>query len=261
MGLFHPKGPGSTPGAPYKEPEKGGNMEKSREPSYYAIIPAEVRYDKTLRPTAKLLYGEISALTGRNGYCWATNQYFADLYQVSEKTVTEWVTQLQKAGYIKTELIRNEKGMVTGRKIYLCCSARGLAFLPPDFSGDDPRKISEGPPDFSGGKNNTSNNINTPKVPSGDDPQFQAFWAAYPAKKAKQNAIRAWKKIGVTAELFGTIMQALEQAKRSPQWTRDGGRYIPHPATWLNGRRWEDELDKPDPEPQPPTVGGGVELW
>ena len=69
---------------------------------------------------------------------------------------------------------------------------------------------------------------------------FELFWSAYPKKVAKQDAVKAWAKIqGVE---FPTIMDGLRRWKNSDEWSRDDGRYIPHPATWLNGRRWEDEV-------------------
>lgn len=68
--------------------------------SYYAIIPANVRYDKDLSPNAKLLYGEITALCNEKGYCWASNQYFAELYGVSVLSVKRWVNSLVTKGYV-----------------------------------------------------------------------------------------------------------------------------------------------------------------
>ena len=68
--------------------------------SYYAIIPANVRYDKDLAPNAKLLYGEITALCNEIGYCWASNQYFAELYGVSVLSVKRWVNSLVTKGYV-----------------------------------------------------------------------------------------------------------------------------------------------------------------
>ena len=68
--------------------------------SYYAIIPANVRYDKDLAPNAKLLYGEITALCNEKGYCWASNQYFAELYGVSILSIKRWVNSLVTKGYV-----------------------------------------------------------------------------------------------------------------------------------------------------------------
>ena len=73
--------------------------------SYYAIIPANVRYDKDLAPNAKLLYGEITALCNEKGYCWASNQYFAELYGVSVLSVKRWVNSLVNKGYVYRTLI------------------------------------------------------------------------------------------------------------------------------------------------------------
>lgn len=76
-------------------------------PNYYAIIPANVRYDKRLKPNAKLLYGEITSLTNKEGYCWADNAYFAELFEVSSETISRWISQLANYGYIDVELLQN----------------------------------------------------------------------------------------------------------------------------------------------------------
>ena len=70
---------------------------------------------------------------------------------------------------------------------------------------------------------------------------FDEFWTAYPKKKAKEDARKAWAKIKPDEALGKAILQAVESAKRSTDWTKDKGKYIPYPATYLNGKRWEDE--------------------
>ncbi len=76
--------------------------------SYYAIIPANVRYDDELPANAKLLYGEITALCNEKGYCWATNDYFSKLYNVSKTSISKWISALIKKGYIYSEIVYKE---------------------------------------------------------------------------------------------------------------------------------------------------------
>lgn len=78
-------------------------------PSYYAIIPAEVRYDEKLRPNEKLLFGEITALSNSSGVCIASNNYFARLYKVVPSAITRWIKDLEKYQYIKVEYVREGK--------------------------------------------------------------------------------------------------------------------------------------------------------
>lgn len=78
------------------------------ESNYYAIIPATVRYDKDLTANAKLLFAEITSLTHKTGYCYATNEYFEELYGVSTSTIKNWLSQLEKKGYINREIVYKE---------------------------------------------------------------------------------------------------------------------------------------------------------
>ena len=91
-----------------------------------------------------------------------------------------------------------------------------------------------------------------PIVPQGDElpykpetdsfsESFNDFWKAYPKKVSKANALKAWKKLKPNNDLVRKILYALEKQKKSSQWQKDNGQFIPYPATWLNGRRWEDE--------------------
>ena len=89
-------------------------MDKSK-PSYYGILPAHVRYDNDLPPMARIMYAEITALSNKDGYCSAGNDYFAKLYDVSNVTVSRWVSKLGKHGHISIDA-----DPVTGhdRKLY-----------------------------------------------------------------------------------------------------------------------------------------------
>jgi hypothetical protein len=95
--------------------------------SYYAVIPANVRYSKEVSDGAKLLYGEITALSNQNGYCWATNKYFADLYGKSSDTVSRWISELSAAGFIVTLV---DSSAANSRKIWLAGSPGVSAKMP-----------------------------------------------------------------------------------------------------------------------------------
>ncbi|MBO6233735.1 MAG: helix-turn-helix domain-containing protein [Clostridia bacterium] len=94
-------------------------MNEENQISYYAIIPATVRYSEELKPAEKLLYGEITALANKNGYCFAQNRYFAKLYHVSHETVSRWISHLQKLGFIQVEIVKNDKKEIVARNIYI----------------------------------------------------------------------------------------------------------------------------------------------
>ena len=88
--------------------------------SYYAVIPAFVRYDSELTPNAKLLYGEITALCNEKGYCFAGNKYFADLYSVSNVSISKWINQLKSSGYIRIKMIYKENSKeIKSREVYI----------------------------------------------------------------------------------------------------------------------------------------------
>ena len=90
-------------------------------------------------------------------------------------------------------------------------------------------------------------------ISPGESP-FDAFWRAYPRKTGKGDARNKFAK-ALTKTTFETIMTALERVKGSAQWQRDGGQYIPHPATWLNQERWDD-----DPSAAGGSADGGDNL-
>lgn len=114
-------------------------------------------------------------------------------------------------------------------------------------------------------KHRTEDITDNPIVPYSHDLDwtiFDRFWASYPKKKNKAAAKRAWKKLNPDLDLCRVMADALEKDKRSRDWLKDGGAYIPYPASWLNGRRWEDEHEPPAPArdavPSEPLRGEGV---
>lgn len=96
-------------------------MTEKQKPSFYSVIPATVRYDKRISPNAKLLYAEITSLLKINGKCYATNGYFAKLYGVSKKSVSNWIKSLVKCGYVKTKIIYKKGSKeIEDRYIQIC---------------------------------------------------------------------------------------------------------------------------------------------
>ena len=89
-------------------------------PNYYAILPADVRYDKRLKANEKILYSEITALANIKGYCYAKNQYFAELYDVHKNTISSWISHLCELGYLIIELVfKEDSSEIQERRIYI----------------------------------------------------------------------------------------------------------------------------------------------
>ena len=125
-------------------------------PSYYAIIPAKVRYAKGLTPNAKLLYAEITALAQKDGSCWASNKYFSDLYNVSTVTISRWVSSLVDNKFIIRK-ITYKKGTKEIDKRYLQLCNEGI-------NNNDNSPIIKNVKDNNTSINNTStNNISNRK--------------------------------------------------------------------------------------------------
>lgn len=134
-------------------------------PSYYSIIPATVRYDHNLKANEKLMYGEITALASKNGYCWAENRYFAELYDVHKITISKWLKNLEDNGYIRTELkyIYGTK-QVSKRLIYI--NDTPISQIAKGYKPNDYDPISQKTKEelSTTSNNNTSNNTSRSKL-------------------------------------------------------------------------------------------------
>ena len=235
------------------------DQEQVQKPGYWAVLPAAVRYDPQLPPSAKILYAEISALTDQRGFCFASNAYFQSLFGMTDRTVQRILKTLQEHGYIRIE---NGSGGAGRRKIY--AGINPLAETA-DSTEQEPRQKCRGNPDKNVGDISIVNNIPPTSPPGGErakiktvkrEPswkpeRFAGFWNYYPksAHKSKQAAIKAWDQLKPGDELIDEIAKALRRQMATDQWQRGIG--IPYPSTYLRQRRWEDEIADPDePEPQ-----------
>lgn len=229
------------------------DQEQVQKPGYWAVLPAAVRYDPQLPPSAKILYAEISALTDQRGFCFASNDYFRKLYGMSERTLQEQLRALKRRGYIS---ISDGDGGAGRRKIF--AGINPLQENPAENCGVTPQKTA-------GSNNNKKDNNNPPTSPPGGErakektvkrepswkpKRFAGFWNFYPksAHKSKQAAIKAWDQLKPGDELIDEIAKALRRQMATDQWQRGIG--IPYPSTYLRQRRWEDEIADPE-EPEP----------
>ena len=206
-------------------------MEK---PSYFAILTADVRYDKTLKPLARLLYAEITALCNKEGYCWAGNQYFADLYEVDKNTVSGWIGQLKTRGYITVQLEYKE-GTKQILNRYIRINGEGIHKIidtSPQKDGYPINEIIEVNKTINNTFNNTVNNKD----------YFSQFWDFYPRKAGKEAARKAWNNLQPNEELMALIANNIQERIDKGEWRKDNKSYILHASTFLNQKRWEDEV-------------------
>lgn len=253
---------------------------EDRKPAYWAVIPAEVRYDEGLRPNAKLLYAEISAMSDATGFCWATNRYLAGLFGLAQDTVSSLVGQLAERGYISLEVVRGPKGNVTERRIWLQKVHPPIgknADTPPGKNADTPIGKNAGTPIGKNAEENSTSKeqvlppYNPPKggrrdrvhkdAPDWEPERFARLWAWYPHDKRgnKQRAIRAWEALHPDKALIDGIARALEIQSRTDEWERGVG--IPHLSTYLNGYGWEGWDDPAQPRREARPAGRSDLEW
>lgn len=210
-------------------------------PSYYSILTADVRYDKRLKPNEKLLFSEITALSSKRGYCNASNNYFAQLYDVTTVTASNWVKHLKDRGYIDVEMIYDGK-QIKERRIFVNNTPIKENFNTPKEKFEDPIKNN-----FKRGikkkfkENNTRYN-NTSKNKQLEE-DFEKLWKLYPRKEGKKKAFEAYKraiKNGTTNKEIQTgIVNYLTQIRVQ----RTNKQYIKQGSTWFNGECWNDEYN------------------
>ncbi len=241
-------------------------------PSYYAVIPAKVRYDPDLKDKAKLLYAEISSLCNKSGECKATNNYFAKLYKVTPVTISRLIKQLKDKGYIRCLIKYKDNSKEVEERVIKIIDGGIIKNDKRGINKNDNRGINK---NVNRGinkivKEEYINNINnnTPYNPPIQDEvddndylkKFELFWSLYP-KKQKKEVVKKWfKKNNPDDELMQVILDSLEKFKQTTQWTKNDKQFIPHPSTWLNQKRWEDEIILENVNKEEKDVNSGYEV-
>ena len=246
-----------------------------QKPGYWGILPAAVRYAPKLPAAAKVLYSEISSLTGGTGFCYASNAYFCELYGITERTLQGHLRALASLGMITIEDGDGGKGR---RKIY--AGINPLSNNPAKICGVPPNPAENCgvTPHFSAGSTIEHANISNPPIaprrgrrrdtkeaPDWKPERFAGFWKFYPLHKSKQAAIRAWDKLKPSDELLNAIGLALkrqiaEEAARAERERRPFEWKL-YAATYLNDARWTDEVEIRDAEPGDQTSGRRDMTW
>ncbi len=236
--------------------------ENDRELSWYTVVTADVRKDKRLTPNAKFLYGDIAALSRQQGYCYASNAYFAELNDCTEQSIINWLNQLVKLGYIYREIIYDgpKRRHVKERRLYLREAAYSKLFeegtqkkLKPS-----PKLFGEGTQKVLGDINTINNTINNTDIYTSD---FSSFWDSYPRKDAKSEAREKYlarRKEGITQE---QIMMAVENYKRHIADTNTAPNYVMQAKKFLGPHRlYEDYLEYHSPKEQD-KLSGSKSKW
>ena len=258
-------------------------MSSSDKPNYYSITPAVVRYDKSLPMGARFMYGEITALTKKDGYCWAGDAYFAELYEVKKATIQNWLRALEQKGYITRERVyKDGTKQIKNRyiKIFDTPIQNNLSTYTKKFDNPTQNNLGTYAKNIENPMQNnlrdsitsttTSNNTNNnkpskPPKPVAKRECFESLWKLYPNKKGKESAFNSYKrsiKAGVTDD---EIKQGINNYLAEIKTKGTPKRYIKHGDTWFRQKGWQDEYDTtPDTAPnrkRPVTVRETLPDW
>jgi hypothetical protein len=203
-------------------------------PNYYAIIPADVRYSDKITSLQKLLFGEITSLSNEKGYCWATNNYFANLYGKHVSTISKSIASLSEAGFVRVKVVRDENNRVIERIIKIT--------RPIGEKVKTSCLKSQAPP-VKNTKYNTKDN-NKKNI------LFNSWWDLYDKKTGKEACEKKFMKLDIN------ICQKCVDVTPKHVASTQNSKYRRNPLTWLNQGCWDDEIKDSNQEG---FTGGGFE--
>lgn len=197
-------------------------------------IPREIWLDERLNALDKIILAEIDSLDNGDEHCHAGNDYLAQFCQCSTSKVTKTISKLIELGYVK---VHSFDGRIRRlRSCLVCCAPQDSKIYEAEQQNVRPINISIN----QSIKHTPRKGAKTVFIDG-----FNDFWAIYPKKDAKQAAERAWLKLKPDDDLKQAIIAGV-QRDIAGRWKDAERRYIPNPATYLNGGRWEDEVTTSD---------------
>lgn len=195
-------------------------------------------------PLRKLVLIKLADNANDQGECWPSYQHIADQCEIDRSTVRKHIKHLSTQGLLRIENRDGPKGN-SSNLYHLVLGHVGQNSTPvgPESTGVGPQPTGGVGPE-STRTSHPYEPVNEPKPLCTPDSLegFDVFWKLYPKKKGRKDATKAWTKLKPNEELHQTLITALGSHCLSEDWTKDGGRYIPNAATWLNGERWHDVL-------------------
>jgi len=226
----------------------------------FTAVPNSVLRDKRLSLKARAVLAIMATLPEDWDF---TVSGLAVLCGAGRDAIRSALRELEEHGYL-TRVQRHDASGHFGRNEYIITDEPAGRNEPP--RPDFPLTGEPLPGNPTQQKKDPSNPPYSPPAGEADTPNqpsekrevdwalFERFWQAYPQnrRKKKASARRAWRKLNPELSLCRAMAAALERDRRSRDWQREDGAYIPYPASWLNGRRWEDEPDE--------EGGGGAPL-
>ncbi len=199
---------------------------------------------KVGNPLRKLVLVKLADNASDQGECWPSYQHIADQCEIDRSTVRKHIKQLEADGLLRIENREGPKGNSTNL-YFLTLSGVGRNSTPvgPESTGVGPQPTGGVGPE-STRTSHSSEPVIEPKPMVTKEPLegFDRFYKLYPRKQKRKAAEQAWKSLAPSADLQQVILTALAKQATSIDWLKSGGQFIPHPASWLNGKRWEDEV-------------------
>jgi hypothetical protein len=173
------------------------------------------------------------------GACYPSVRYIMARSSLGDSTVRAACKELVRRNLLAIELRTKPDGTKTSNTYRMRLETPpppAIGGYPPTIEGSHPQPLRVEPPMVEGHDTKDLDERMRQTLFADANGAWSEFWKAYPRKTAKQTALKAWRKVKATE--IPAVMAALEQHKTSEQWIRG---VIPHPATWIHQRRWEDE--------------------